>query len=153
MFPSVGLALSLAQMNLWLHFQEGLWMKQTVPHRAKSLSLFCILLDCPWQVKGQGFECKRCTEACQRVNLSVGQRPRTRKGQDEVLCYTKQALLTPSRTWSCLSWNPAVTQSLDLWSFSGYRKSITSYSAYLHGTNIFGMTCFNHFSESSNVYW
>lgn len=52
-FPLVGLALSLAVMSLWLHFQEGLWMKQMVPHRTKSLSLFCILLDCPcrWKVK------------------------------------------------------------------------------------------------------
>lgn len=52
-------------------------------------------------MKGRGCERQRCGEACQRVNRSVGRRPRQRKSRSlSVLCYTKQALLTPSSTCS-----------------------------------------------------
>lgn len=83
-FPMVVFVSLISRDELVAAFPIGLRMKQMLPQSAMSLAAD-IILHFYWmslQVKGQGCECKRCTESCQRVNLSVGQRPRQREEQD-----------------------------------------------------------------------
>lgn len=97
-------------MSLWLHFLEaGEWNKRRRWERATSVfkgcqTLFCEFAGspCRWKVKAVSVK-----DVLRLVSVLIGllaRGPGREKSRTlTVLCYTKQALLTPSSTCSCLS--------------------------------------------------
>lgn len=87
MFPIAVFVSLISHDELVAAFPGSLRLKQMVPQRTRALFLKVsdLILWFYWislQVKGRGCECKRCTDACQHVNRSVGRRPRQREEQD-----------------------------------------------------------------------